>query len=103
MSANNDLPVLNPLHVTKARSSLAAFVAFLGTVAPLLPEGWREVAQGVDQGAILAAFDRLAAALVTILQGFNELIALAGMAWLWWERRAPRYRLSLLAPIRRGG
>ena len=87
MTANRELPVLNPL---KARSTIAALLTVVGAVSPLLGGGIGALAadvvangEGIQAGAQSAA------------EAINTLITVGGMAWLWFERRAPNYRLSL--------
>lgn len=78
MSANKSLPKLNPL---KARSTIAMAVTLGALVLPGL-------FGGLDPDATGAAAGNAASAI-------NELVAIGGMVWLWFERRAPHKRLGL--------
>lgn len=89
------LPPLNPLHITKARSTLATLTVAIGAIAPLLPDGFREVA--ADAHGLVGFFDGAVAAVTGLIDAANVVLVLGGTAWLWFERRAPSYRLSFKA------
>ncbi len=83
---NRDLPALSPL---KARSTIAAILAFLALVGPLLNGGLGElVTSVVDNG------DAIQGQAETAVNAINALIGVAGLVWFWAERRAPNFRLS---------
>jgi hypothetical protein len=75
---NTDLP---PLNLFSARSTWVALVA------------------GALQIAAFARFDLLAFAGVenseALVDGIMQIVAAGGLLWVWLERRAPNYRLTL--------
>ena len=86
MTANRELPALNPL---KARSTIAALLTVVGAVSPLLGGGIGALAADV-----VANSENIQAGVETATASVNALIVVGGMAWLWFERRAPNFRLS---------
>jgi hypothetical protein len=83
---NRNLPVLNPL---KARSTIAAGLALLSVFAPMLGGGVGEVAADV-----VANGDAIQQGAQTFVNAVNVAIGVVGVAWFWFERRAPNFRLS---------
>ena len=78
---NTDLPPLSPFSV-KARSTIALLLTVSQTL--FLALGWdASHLPGVAAGA------------GAILDGIQMLLPAIGAVWLWWERRAPNFRLSL--------
>jgi uncharacterized protein YqgC (DUF456 family) len=84
---NKNLPVLSPL---KARSTVAALLTVVGAVSPLLGGG-----VGLLAADFVANGDAIQSGAQTTVEAINALVTVVGMAWLWIERRAPSYRLSL--------
>lgn len=84
---NRNLPALSPL---KARSTIAALLTVVGAVSPLLGGG-----VGLLAADLVANGDTIQSGAQTTVEAVNTLITVGGMAWLWVERRAPSYRISL--------
>jgi len=84
---NRNLPALSPL---KARSTIAALLTVVGAVSPLLGGG-----VGLLAADLVANGDAIQSGAQTTVEAVNTLITVGGMAWLWAERRAPSYRISL--------
>jgi len=62
----------------------------VGAVSPLLGGG-----VGALAADVVANGDSIQAGAQTAAEAINTLITVGGMAWLWIERRAPSYRISL--------
>ncbi len=62
----------------------------MGAVSPLLGGG-----VGALAADVVANGDSIQAGAQTAAEAINTLITVGGMAWLWIERRAPSYRISL--------
>lgn len=87
---NRILPPLSPL---KARSTVAAILSVLALIGPLLGGGLGELLT-----EIAASADLIQQETERAVNAFNALLGVASLIWLWWERRAPNYRLSLSRP-----
>ena len=87
LGPNRALPPLSPL---KARSTIATVLSVLALVGPLLGGGLGEVLT-----EIAASTDLIQQETERAVNAFNALVGVASLVWLWWERRAPNYRLSL--------
>jgi len=87
---NNALPPLNPFNVFQARSSLGVILTILGAVGPFIGGGVGEVIANIVGNA-----DEIQLGAQTLVEAVNTIVTIGGMVWLWLERRAPNYRLSL--------
>ncbi len=86
---NHDLPVLSPL---RARSSIAAVLSLAALVGPLLGGGIGEMlAELASNGDLIQSQTERA------IDAINAVIGIGAMAWFWFERRAPNFRLSFKA------
>lgn len=83
---NLGLPALS---FFKARSTVAAILTVAGLLGPLIGGGLGEMLTEVAANAEL-----IQAQTKTAIDAFNALLGVAGLAWLWWERRAPNFRLT---------
>ncbi len=84
---NRRLPALNPLF---ARSTIAALLAALTALAPLLGEtGIASIVRDiVDNG------EGIQTGVEDGVRALDALIGLASIVWFWLERRAPNFRLT---------
>lgn len=90
---NLALPNLNPL---KARSTIAAILAFLSLIGPLIGGGIGEVVAEVAENG-----DLIQSQTETAIDALNALIGTVALVWFWIERKSPNFRLSLRAMIGR--
>ncbi|ARE40895.1 hypothetical protein RGUI_2754 [Rhodovulum sp. P5] len=88
---NTSLPVLNPLF---ARSTVAAILALFGVLGPLLGGGLGALAADLAGNA-----QSIGDGAADLVAAVNAGVSIVGGAWMWWERRAPNYRLSVLGRI----
>lgn len=86
----SNLPNLNPLDITKVRSTWATILAVLASLSPLLGGGIGEFVS-----MILANATAIEATGEELITSINGLVASAGVIWLWFERRDPNFKLSL--------
>lgn len=84
---NRTLPPLNPL---KARSTIAAILSVIALIGPLIGGGLGEVL-----AEVAANGDLIQSQTERAVNAFNALLGVASLIWLYLERRAPNYRLSL--------
>lgn len=87
LGPNRDLPALNPLF---ARSTIAAVLVVLSSLAPLLGE--TGVASAVKD--IVDNGDGIQTGVENGVRALDALIGLGSAVWFWLERRAPNFRLS---------
>lgn len=87
---NRRLPALNPLY---ARSTIAAVLAALSAIAPLLGE--TGVASVVTE--IVSNEDAIQSNTESFLRALDAIIGIGSVVWFWLERRAPNFRLSFKA------
>lgn len=83
---NRSLPPLNPL---AARSTVAAILAFVALIGPLLGGGLGEML-----AEIAANGDMIQHQTERVVDALNALVGVGSLLWLWIERRAPNFRLS---------
>lgn len=86
----SNLPALNPLDITKVRSTWATILAILASLSPLLGGGIGEFVT-----MILANASLIEATGEELIAGINSIIGALGIIWLWFERRDPNFRLTL--------
>jgi uncharacterized membrane protein YfcA len=89
LGPNRELPALNPL---RARSTIAAVLSFVSLVGPLIGGGIGEVLAEVAENG-----DLIQSQTETAVSALNALVGIVSLLWLWWERRAPHFRLSFRA------
>jgi len=85
----SNLPSLNPLEVTKVRSTWALLLTILASLAPFMGGGIGELVS-----MILVNADAIEAGGTQLIESVNSIIATIAVVWLWLERRNPNFKLS---------